>query len=158
MNIKTNLWVDLQSLMTTFRDVKVNMDKVAANTVKHIGQDIIEHARNTDKFHMGTEFKEGITFKQLNQYSGIVSSEVYNSQGVEYSNFLEYGNDPGTGIITPINAKALHFKVGGQDVFVKSVSPISAEKLGFMSDAISETTSNIDTIFTEEFGKIKQGQ
>ena len=138
MNIKTNLWVDLQSLMTTFRDVKVNMDKVAANTVKHIGQDIIEHARNTDKFHMGTEFKEGITFKQLNQYSGIVS--------------------PGTGIITPINAKALHFKVGGQDVFVKSVSPISAEKLGFMSDAISETTSNIDTIFTEEFGKIKQGQ
>jgi hypothetical protein len=116
------------------------------NYITAIGNDMVENARNTTKFNHGEKFNQGIQFTLLSDSQGEVTSQVYNN-GVEYSNFLEYGN-------LPVDNKLMTFKINGRWISTYKRKAISNEHLGFFSDAQEKTNDNSDNIFEEEWNKI----
>lgn len=62
--------------------------------------------------------------------------------GVSYAIFVEYGTRPHT--ITPDDAQALNFSVGGQEVFAKKVEHPGTEPQPFLRSAAEETQRRMD--------------
>ncbi len=152
--IKFHFEVDGHSKELLFAGVQKDLDVVITKTIEHLGSNLVQSARDTTKFNHGNHFDEGIQFELLSSTQGQVTSKVYNDKGTEYSNFMEFGNDPGGGRIYPIHAKALHFFAGGQEIFAKSVAAIDPSKTGFFTDAVNKTTDQVQEVFTEEFDKL----
>lgn len=57
---------------------------------------------------------------ELRESQEAISGKVW-SEGVAYANIHEFGGRTKPHIIMPVNAKALHFFVGGNEVFAKVV-------------------------------------
>jgi hypothetical protein len=152
--MKLTFIVNQKDIEVLVQDTDQDIRKVITNTINQLGENLVQFARQTTKFNHGNHFDEGITYQLLSPLQGEVRSEVYNSKDVEYSNFLEFGNDPGGGRIYPVHAKALHFFAGGQEIFAKSVSAIDPAKTGFFTDAVNQTSDQVQEVFTEEFQKL----
>lgn len=155
--MKLNINIGSNQIDLAINAVQKDILKLSSLYVNALGEHVVKEAQATTKFNMSQHFNDGITFTQLDDFNGEVKSVVLNSKGVEYSNFLEFGNDPGGGMIYPTKAKALHFVINGEDIFVKSVKAIDPSKLGFMTDATTETIKDAASIFDEAFNKLFQG-
>jgi hypothetical protein len=99
--------------LKAFDNLINNLAKAVDMIVKDVGEKAVQVARDTGEFK--NTLKEKTHFVMSGQYVGEVMDDR------SYAGYLEYGNDPGGGRIYPINAKALHFFVNGEEVFAKSV-------------------------------------
>jgi hypothetical protein len=122
------------------------IEKAAHNTLVKAGELGVKEAQETSLFHHGNKFEEGIKFIPQSEYSGEVISEA------EYSEYLEFGNDDGSGRIKAKNGKALHFWMNGEEVFVNSVK--AHGPLPFVANAADIVEQQIANIFDEEIEKL----
>jgi hypothetical protein len=145
---------DYHTIPVVIKEVEHSLDILQTNSIIALGNEMVRQAQNTNKFQHSEKFNQGIHFHLLNNKEGEVSSHSETANGVEYSNFLEYGNDPGGGVIYPVQAKTLHFFANGKEIFAKSVKAISPEKLGFFTDAQTATETQVDNIVDQQFQKL----
>lgn len=147
--------IDAQSFDVAFDKIHNDMDAVGLATINHLGKDIKTKAEETQKFNISQHFKDGITSTQILDNEVEVKAEVYNSDGVEYAQYMQFGNEPNgpNGMINPVQANALRFKIDGETVFRKWVRPIDKSKIGFFSDAVDEVSQTVQQVFTEELEK-----
>lgn len=117
----------------------IEIEAAAEATVQDAGEWAVKEALSTDKFKVSDTFKRATQFHRLDRFSGYVLADK------PYAEYLEFGNDAKGPYIYPVRAKALHFMVGGKDVFVKKVR--SHKAYNFMSDAGDKLEDRIQEIF-----------
>jgi hypothetical protein len=118
------------------------LDQCLAELMQKLGETTQSLARSTKAFHHSTKFDDQITTQPIPQ-GQVVTSEA------PWSSYLEFGNNQAGPVIYPTQAKALHFIIDGQDVFVKHVKahgPLpymqpAAEQAEQQAAAIWETVS-----------------
>ena len=115
------------------------LEEVCEATLIEAGNLAVDIARSTTLFHHGNAFDEGIKFIQHNKYQGTVVSEA------SYSEWLEYGNNEQGPFIYPVTAKALHFFINGEEIFVSKVK--SHGPLPFMEQTENIILNELPTIF-----------
>lgn len=138
-----------------YANVANKVQQVASNTTQAIGELVVQQARSTDKFHHGTQFEQGIQFTKISATEGQVTSEVINSKGVEYSQYLQFGNGPVGGFIQPRYHNYLHFYSNSYGwVKTKQVRTIASDKRGFITDAMTVGQQQAESIFNTEWNKV----
>jgi hypothetical protein len=127
------------NLESAMQDVVKEVEKAAEKTLQDAGEFARQEAINTDLFKVSSSFKAHTQFHTLDKLNGFVLADMPHAQ------YLEFGNNEKGPFIRPVNAKALHFVVGGRDVFTKKVR--SHGPLPFMANAGDKLDSEIENIF-----------
>jgi len=83
--------------------------------------------------------KRSITHKFIDKITAIVGSNM------EYAPSVELGSRPH--IIRPKTAKALHFKIGGKDIFTKEVQHPGWSGKPFLRPALAKNRKTIEKLF-----------
>jgi hypothetical protein len=136
----------MKELETILKELEGDIERAAANTVKVAGDYARTSALSTTKFKVSDTFRAATQFHSLDQFSGFVLADK------DYAFWLEEGNNQQGSRIYPKNAKALHWKSGGKDVFAKSVK--AHGPYNFMSDAADQLDEHIEELFLEELQKL----
>lgn len=145
--MKIRLEFDKNQLEVAIHKMEGDLRQVITNTVDAIGQEVVELARSTDKFNHGQYFDDGIQSVMTDATHAEVISRSYTANGVEYSNFMEYGNEA-------VDGKKMTFQIDGQWITTYKRKAIGAEHLGFMTDAVQTTEGQVEGIFQEQFDKL----
>lgn len=144
---KLTFEVDGRSIDLVFNELSEELKMLQHNTAINIGERIVEAARATTKFNHGAHFNQGIKFKLIDWADGEVTSEVFNSKGTEYSQYMQFGN-------LPVEGKKMTFQIDGDWITTYNRKAIGEEHLGFMTDAAETGQSQAEEAFTEEFDRM----
>lgn len=120
------------------------LEGATQQTVKHLSELAVAEAQNTTAFN--NKLKDATQFKM----SGSFASEVFDSR--EYAFYLEEGNNQAGDRIYPVNAKALHFFINGQEIFAKSVRAHAGYH--FVESGRNIAANHIESIFSHYLGEI----
>lgn len=102
-------------------------------------------ARETKLFKNNGPLRDATNFHITSKTSGFVLADK------SYAQFLEFGNNQGGPYIYPRKAKALHFFINGEEVFVKKVR--SHGPLPFMDNAGKIVEAAIEEIWNKNIEK-----
>ena len=130
----------ISSLIPT---VEKSLDKIA--------QVAVDHVKSTTLFKGSPD--SGIRANTIIIKDGQLSRTVLANKF--YAFYLEEGNNQKGPYIYPVKAKALHFKVNGEDVFCKRAK--THEGYHFMEAAFKHTMSVANNIINEDLGRIIKG-
>jgi hypothetical protein len=109
------------------RDVKIDVNKEVLSSALRVTADAKMNIYRNRSIKTSNLWKN-ITYRHIPSKYG---AEVYTR--VFYAEYVEEGTKPH--VIKVKNAKALHFKVGGKDVFVKKVNHPGTRAKPFMQPA-----------------------
>ena len=127
------------NLEDAIKDSITEIESAAEKTLQDAGEFAREAAISTDLFKVSSSFKAHTQFHTLDKLNGFVLTDR------PWAEYLEFGNNQKGPFIRPVNAKALHFVVGGRDVFTKKVR--THGPLPFMANAGDKLDSEIENIF-----------
>lgn len=114
------------------------VEKAVKGAVAELAKIGVEAARNTTLFKTSSSFRDAIHYVPSSELAGVVVSDK------PWSYWLEYGNNQQGSKIYPKFAKALHFFIGGEEIFVKWVH--SHGPLPFMENALKEVERQADNV------------
>jgi len=92
------------------RTLEPAMDKAVHEIAK-----IVQFKARTSTLFKGTALRKAIGI----QNNGSLSRTVLADK--DYAGYVEYGNNQKGSYIYPVRAKALHFRINGQEIFAKKV-------------------------------------
>lgn len=121
------------------------IESAAEQTLQDAGKFAREEALATDLFKVSESFKDHTQFTTLDKFNGFVRADR------PWAQYLEFGNNQKGPFITPVNAKVLHFQIGGRDIFTKKVR--THGPLPFMENAGKKLEDNIEGIFIDNLNK-----
>ena len=116
-------------------------------TLLEAGAKGVDVARNTDLFKNIGALRDATNFHQIDSRSGFVLADK------KYAQYLEDGNPFDGFIIKPVRAKALHFRIDGEDIFVKSAK--AHGPLPFMQNAQDAVEEALPKIFEDNLETAK---
>jgi len=143
--------INKMSIDAAFGSIEKHLTRAANHAVDVLGESVVEVARLTDKFNHGEHFNQGIQYTPKGTGVGQVTAQVFNANGVEYANFMEFGNLP---VIN--NDKLMKFQVDGQWVSTYSRKAIGEEHLGFFTDAVEQVREKAQDIVDRELSKNRE--
>lgn len=130
-------------------NLPAQIEMAAHQTLLDAGKLGEESARNTKLFKNTGPLRAATNFHPTSKLTGFVLADK------SYAGYLEEGN-PSQGFkIVPKQAKVLHFKIDGHDVFVKSST--AHGPLPFMQQAQDKVEGEIEKIFNHNFDKYVKG-
>jgi hypothetical protein len=136
----------MKNLVDGILELEKQLMQVSEATLNEAGKLGVETIRATDLFRHGANFDNQVVFYAHNQFEGEVVSEA------PYSEYLEFGNNEGGEYIYPVNAKALHFYVNGEEIFAKKVRSHAGY---FFAEKASEVVEEaLPEIWETEFNKV----
>lgn len=127
-------------------EVKAAIDQVEKLLLQTIGESIRNEAADTKAFKHGTKFDNNIITKPYGRHGQLVWSKS------KWSGWLEFGNNQGGPYIYPRTAKALHFYIGGNEIFAKRVR--SHGPLKFMEPAVDKVMPEVPEMFASCWNQV----
>jgi len=135
----------VKELEKLLEQLPAQIEATAHQTLLDAGKLGEEAARNTKLFKNHGALRAATNFHTTGQLSGFVLADK------PYAGYLEDGNPYKGFKIVPKQAKVLHFKIDGKDIFVKSST--AHGPLPFMQQAQDKVEGEIENIFNHNFDK-----
>lgn len=135
----------MKELEKFLEQLPAQIEATAHQTLLDAGKLGEETARNTKLFKNNGPLRAATNFHPTGALSGFILADK------PYADYLESGNPYKGFQITPKQAKVLHFKIDGRDIFVKSST--AHGPLPFMQDAQDKVEREIENIFNHNFDK-----
>jgi len=135
------LFTNVPAFTHGLRQLAQRIDTQLQAAVQTLGERGAELAKETTLFHNQGPLRQATQFRRTQDFQGIVIADK------PYAYWLEAGNNQQGSVIRPKFAKALHFKVAGQEVFAKSVK--AHGPLPFMDNARNQLEKEANQIIQQ---------
>ena len=129
--------MNISDIIQKLGKAAVYFNHVISNALDDIAKDTQANAK-ASTLYKGNELRQSIKMIVNGQLARTVIADK------DYASYVEFGNNQKGPYIYPVNAKCLHFKINGKDIFAKRVKAHS--EIPFMRDSVKITINKIPSI------------